>query len=121
MDFIAVLPVINTTQTTVIANQSQTVTLHCLITAGLPSSIVYWKKYANGIFTNVPGITSGGTISFPSLVFPSVEVTDSGTYSCFAQNSVGVSNSSLITLTVHPGKLNKSFVLLSNVVGTAIQ
>jgi hypothetical protein len=50
------------------------VTLHCLITAGLPSSIVYWKKYANGIFTNVPGITSGGTVSFPSLVFPSVEV-----------------------------------------------
>ena len=121
MDFIAVLPVINTTQTTVIANQSQTVTLHCLITAGLPSSIVYWKKYANGIFTNVPVITSGGTVSFPSLVFPSVEVTDSGTYSCFAQNSVGVSNSSLITLTVHPGKINKSFVLLSNVVGTAIQ
>ena len=105
MHMFAGIPVINTTQTTVIANQSQTVTLHCLITAGLPASIVYWKKYVNGILTNVTGTTSGGTVSSPSLVFPSVDVTDSGTYSCFAQNSVGVSNSSLITLTVQ-GKLN---------------
>lgn len=64
-----------------------------------------WQKNIAGIITSITSTTdtnkyTGSTVSTPSLTILSTELADTGSYTCFASNSVGTGQSTVTTLTV---------------------
>lgn len=85
------------------------VTLTCTVTANPPHTIVYWRKLRNGITTNINVAQSGGkyagsTVSNPSLQINNAQLDDQGSYTCYAQNSVGTGQSTPTALLVTGSK-----------------
>ena len=72
----------------------RTVTLAAAF-SGNPPPVLQWKVDHGGGFTNVSAGATNGT-----LILPNVQTSDSGSYSLFASNVVGVSNSTPLALTV---------------------
>lgn len=80
--------------------------LSCNVDSTLPITIVYWEKIINGIRSRINYGTVGTTginANNPSLTILYSTSADSGFYSCFAGNAVGISHSSTINVTVVGG------------------
>lgn len=76
---------------------STDITLECLITSGVPTSV---KWHVNNIPMQLEDNLkySGGNKNTPSLTIMTVEQTDLGYYICLASNEVGTVNSDIIAL-----------------------
>ncbi|XP_062602997.1 hemicentin-1-like isoform X5 [Saccostrea cucullata] len=97
-------PTITLPQSTYNINFGQDVTLVCNVTSDTTLTSVVWRKYNNGVPTNmvVTGLSrySGGTTQTPSLTIRALVFNDSGIYDCSATNFAGTSVSGQITLNV---------------------
>lgn len=79
------------------------------MTANPPHTVVYWRKLRNGITTDINVANSnnkysGSTVANPSLVINNAQLDDQGSYTCYAQNSVGTGQSTPTALTVTGSK-----------------
>jgi len=96
----------------------QTATLQCSFSGTPTVTSVYWRTTKNGITSTITtdGSNYGGSsLSSPSLIIYNADTSDSGTYVCYASNSVGTGQSSSIFLTVTGSKIllqRKKFVFL---------
>lgn len=101
------------------------VTLGCTVTANPVHTIVYWRKIVNGVSSNINvgssgGKYSGSTVSSPSLVVNNANLDDKASYVCYAENSIGVGQSTSTVLNVLGGNffylmdLPKPCVLVDN-------
>lgn len=86
------------------------VTLGCTVTANPIHTIVYWRKIVNGVSTNINvgssgGKYSGSTVSSPSLVVNNANLDDRASYVCYAENSIGVGQSTSTVLNVLGGNI----------------
>ncbi|XP_033758139.1 hemicentin-1-like [Pecten maximus] len=97
------VPSLTVTQSSYSITTGNSVTLQCSVSANPSITSVYWQRIQNGV---TAGITvdsinfSGATTANPSLTVINANSADSGTYTCFAVNSVGTGQSSQISLTV---------------------
>lgn len=66
--------------------EEETVTLTCMVTAGTPSSI-RWYKDAQPINILAFSRHSGGSVGTPSLTISDLQMSDSGSYVCEAADS----------------------------------
>lgn len=89
------------------------VSLNCTVTALPNHTRIYWKKHKNDIITTITQETegiSGSSIDSPTLIIKFVTLTDTGSYMCFAENSVGIGSSRSTLLTVTGGKIVNAVV-----------
>ncbi|CAC5375676.1 unnamed protein product [Mytilus coruscus] len=63
--------------------ETETISLICIVTAGNPTRIRWYK---NSQLLTVTGRFSGGTVSGPALTITGVVMSDAGTYMCEATN-----------------------------------
>lgn len=87
-----------------ITSYGRNVTMKCNIHSTPYHTSVYWVKTTNGqsflINTGMPGI-QGVVPDNPSLTIEYAVLSDSGMYTCFAKNIVGIGKSSIsLNLTV---------------------
>lgn len=85
----------------------QSVTVHCGILSSSPILNVFWERNSSTeVSTITPGISGieGSTTEDPSLTLLVTSYSDSGTYTCLAENSDGVGRSESVTLLVTGGK-----------------
>lgn len=85
----------------------QSVTIGCNVTADPPTTFIFWRRNTNNIVSTLyEGTvgTKGISIKMPSLVLAYSTTEDSGSYTCFATNSVGTQKSSPVELLVEGGK-----------------
>lgn len=82
------------------------ITLSCNVDSTLPITIVYWERIVNGVMSRINHGTvgtNGINSRNPSLIILHSTSADSGFYTCFAGNVVGISHSSQINVTVVGG------------------
>lgn len=89
------------------AHFGEELTIHCNVTSSPVHKTVYWEK-RNGdevitLTSQTKGIR-GITVGTPSLTIIFVTSTDTGSYTCFAKNNVGVGKSRTTELKVIAGK-----------------
>ncbi|XP_060078232.1 hemicentin-1-like, partial [Ylistrum balloti] len=97
------IPTLTVTQSSYSITTGNSVTLQCSVSANPSITSVYWQRTQNGVTAGitVDGVNfSGATTSNPSLTVITANTGDSGTYRCFAINSVGTGQSSEISLSV---------------------
>ncbi|XP_069115359.1 hemicentin-1-like isoform X2 [Argopecten irradians] len=97
------VPSLTVTQSSYSVTTGTSVTLQCSVSANPAITSVYWQRIQNGVTASVTVDSvnfSGATTSNPSLTVINANSADSGTYTCFAVNSVGTGQSSQISLTV---------------------
>ena len=90
------IPTVNIQQSIYTVNLGGTITLACIVTATPSATSVSWTRIVNGITTTVSMASSkysGSTVSVPSLTIFSSELSDEGSYSCRATNSLGTGQS----------------------------
>lgn len=82
------------------------VTIECSVVA-IPDVIkIFWSKSVNGERTTINAGTlgtRGSMVDNPSLTILNATITDSGGYTCFAENKVGIGMSRATYLNVHGG------------------
>lgn len=82
------------------------ITLQCSVISDPAAYLIYWQKEVKGVFStlsrNAFG-TNGMTPNNPSLTIESATLFDSGAYLCSAVNTVGISSSEWITVSVTGG------------------
>lgn len=82
------------------------VTIECTVTA-IPDVIkIFWEKSVNGEISSINARTlgiQGSIVKNPSLIILNATLTDSGYYTCFAENKVGIGMSRTTYLNVHGG------------------
>ncbi|XP_033751333.1 hemicentin-1-like isoform X17 [Pecten maximus] len=97
------IPVVTIAQNAYSTNTGTTITLQCTVSANPAHTTVFWQR---NVGTGTQSITidgvnySGSTVNSPSLTVLNADTSDTGTYTCFATNSVGTGQSSATTLTV---------------------
>ncbi|XP_069133471.1 serine-rich adhesin for platelets-like isoform X3 [Argopecten irradians] len=97
------IPTVTVSQNTYGTNTGNTITLGCTVSASPAHTIVFWQR---NVGSGTESITidgdkySGATVNAPSLTVINADTSDTGTYTCFATNSVGTGQSSATTLTV---------------------
>ena len=79
------------------------------MTSNLPITNIFWQMNIAGTTTTITSDTntikySGSTSNNPSLEIFNTDLNDTGEYTCFASNSVGTGESSVITLNVTGGE-----------------
>ena len=85
------------------------ITRSCTIVSQIPlATNVFWEFTHNGLTRQIlvassPGKYSGSTITTPSLTINNANNDDGGIYQCFAQNLVGLGQSSDFTLSIIGG------------------
>lgn len=89
----------------------KSVTLGCVVTANPVHSKVYWQKIKNNQVTTIDAAAiannarySGSTTGSPSLTISNVNLDDAASYICFAENSVGVGQSSQTRVVISGSK-----------------
>ncbi|XP_033751318.1 hemicentin-1-like isoform X3 [Pecten maximus] len=98
------IPTVTISQNAYSTNTGTTITLGCTVSANPAHTTVFWQRNVGGTGTQsitIDGVNySGSTVNSPSLTVINADTSDTGTYTCFATNSVGTGQSSLTTLTV---------------------
>ncbi|XP_052080992.1 immunoglobulin superfamily member 10-like [Mytilus californianus] len=98
-------PIATTTSSILNANFGDSVTLECIVHAFPTPRKIYWKKRINNhtptmsINKEFPGI-SGSSIETPSLTIKYATPANEGYYSCFVENTAGVTESKPVNLIV---------------------
>lgn len=80
--------------------------LVCTVDSTLPITMIYWERIIKGVMSRInPGTvgTNGINPKNPSLTILHPTSADSGFYTCFAGNVVGINHSSPINVTVVGG------------------
>lgn len=89
------------------AHYGEELTIHCNVTSSPVHKTVYWEKRNGGevipLTSQTKGIR-GITVEAPSLTIIFVTSTDTGSYTCFAKNNVGVGESRTAELKVIASK-----------------
>lgn len=82
------------------------VDLKCSVTAFPNHTNTFWHKNRNDVITTITkdteGVT-GSTIDMPTLTIEFVTTHDAGSYTCFAENSIGIGSSRTILVSVIGG------------------
>lgn len=89
------------------AHFGEELTINCSVQSNPIHEKVYWEKRNGDEVTTLTSQTKGIrgiTIVVPSLTIIFVTSTDTGSYICYAKNSVGVGKSKTIMLNVIAGK-----------------
>lgn len=84
-------------------------TIECQIISHPAHTTVYWQHNYNGIIRTIKNDTlgvSGIFIDNPSLTIDFITTSDSGKYTCIAENVVGVGKSQDVDLKVNGGTFN---------------
>ena len=85
----------------------QQITMTCTVSGTPTQTSVFWRKSDNNVQTDVDingnNRYSGGTTTNPSLTITNSQLSDEGTYTCYATNSVGTSNSQTTFLDITGG------------------
>ncbi|XP_033753215.1 basement membrane-specific heparan sulfate proteoglycan core protein-like [Pecten maximus] len=96
------VPAVSVGQTSYSVTTGTSITLVCTVSANPTYTSVSWQRdvgFGTQAIT-IDGVNySGSQVNSPSLTVLNTEIADSGTYTCFASNSVGTGQSST-TLTV---------------------
>ncbi|XP_033753605.1 hemicentin-1-like isoform X5 [Pecten maximus] len=96
------VPAVSVGQTSYSVTTGTSITLVCTVSANPTHTSVSWQRdvgFGTQAIT-IDGVNySGSQVNSPSLTVLNTEIADSGTYTCFASNSVGTGQSST-TLTV---------------------
>ncbi|VDH95558.1 Hypothetical predicted protein [Mytilus galloprovincialis] len=101
-------PTVTTTQSIVSTDFGKELTLTCIVNATPKITKIYWYKKVNSqnhvtfIYAGFPGM-SGSTVETPSLTIKSGTPANNGTYSCVAENVVGITGSKPVILIVRAG------------------
>ncbi|CAC5425775.1 HMCN [Mytilus coruscus] len=97
------IPKVEITSVTQLVEYGQPFTLDCNIKSFPNHTYVYWQRLSNGTTSNItsdyPGLT-GITTMFPSVTILKAVSTDSGLYTCYAENIVGTGYSDAVNVTV---------------------
>ena len=85
-------------------------TIQCNVAANPSHTSVYWQKITGGASTNIDvansaGKYTGSSVNTPSLTITSSQLTDQGTYICYATNTVGTGQSTQVVVAVQGSKL----------------
>ena len=105
--FLPDVPQVTVTRDAYSVDVGGSVTLQCSVTADPVHNNVYWRKVDGGTETSITIDNSkytGSTISNPSLTINTVTFNDTGTYYCYASNSVGTGVSTQVIVAVSGGK-----------------
>ncbi|XP_060068235.1 hemicentin-1-like [Ylistrum balloti] len=97
------IPVVTISQNAYSTNTGTTITLGCTVSANPAHTTVFWQRNVGSGTESITidGVNySGSSVNSPSLTVINADTTDTGTYTCFATNSVGTGQSSSTTLTV---------------------
>ncbi|XP_052103246.1 hemicentin-1-like [Mytilus californianus] len=102
LDVLGNIPVVTTPTAAYTINIGGSVTMVCTVTANPQHTTVYWQYISGGPSTNVNigGRFSGSSVSSPSLTISNAQLSDQGTYVCYATNSVGTGQSTNAVLYV---------------------
>ncbi|XP_069115364.1 lachesin-like [Argopecten irradians] len=114
---------INSSAYDVILGSSAVLQASVSASTGWEVTTVYWKRTMSSgavITLDVDGDKyEGGTISSPTLIINNVNSEDEGNYVCYAVNSIGISESGTITLSVIGSKyltsMSQVFYLMSHI------
>lgn len=101
------IPIVKVESEEYIAQYGDKVTFGCNVISYPDHTTVYWEKQVGNTITKLDSTTrgiNGSTIDSPSLTIILVTSTDSGSYSCKAENAVGVGSSRKVLLKVDAGK-----------------
>ncbi|XP_076095861.1 basement membrane-specific heparan sulfate proteoglycan core protein-like [Mytilus galloprovincialis] len=102
LDVLGNVPVVTTPTSAYTVNVGDSVTMTCIVTANPQHTSVYWQYISGGSSTNmnIAGRISGSSVSSPSLTLSNAQLSDQGTYVCYATNNVGTGQSSQVVLAV---------------------
>ncbi|XP_071166138.1 hemicentin-1-like [Mytilus edulis] len=102
LDVLGNIPVVTAPTSAYTVNVGDSVTMTCTVTANPQHTTVYWQYISGGSSTNVNmgGRFSGSSVSSPSLTLSNAQLSDQGTYVCYATNSVGTGQSTQVVLAV---------------------
>ncbi|XP_048778626.2 hemicentin-1-like isoform X2 [Ostrea edulis] len=97
-------PSVSVSQTSYSIFVGSSVTMDCSVSGNPAINNVFWSVTRNG-FTNTVSTTGGsrysnGDINNPSLTLSNAQQSDTGVFTCKAQNAAGTTDSNPITLTV---------------------
>ena len=76
------------------------VTILCNITSTLGVTIIRWEHDTDAVIADEPAIYHGNTLYSQQLVIYNVSTENVGTYKCFAENAVGVGQSTGVILVI---------------------
>lgn len=102
------IPSVYVDATDIIVEYGLNVTLNCNVTSFPVHFYVYWQRISNGTTTNITSSQAGihGVSNIlPSLIILMIKSADSGLFTCFALNIVGIGYSDVVNLTVTGGKI----------------
>lgn len=105
--FITGLPFVTIRSPQYTAHYGDPITLECDINAIPVPTRIFWYKTVNGIrieMSNGFAGTLGSTLKTPSLTIVFATSSDTGRYTCFAQNAAGVGQSQSTVLKILAGE-----------------
>ncbi|XP_052103319.1 hemicentin-1-like [Mytilus californianus] len=102
LDVLGNIPVVTTPTSAYTVTIGDSVTMTCSVTANPQHTTVYWQYISGGLSTNVNigGRFSGSSVNSPSLTISNVQLSNQGTYVCYATNSVGTGRGANVILLV---------------------
>ncbi|CAG2214960.1 HMCN [Mytilus edulis] len=100
------IPLVNIPLSNYSSNYGKEVTIECTVLALPKVKKIVWEKSVYGEITSINARTygiRGSIVNNPSLTILNATITDSGDYTCFAENNVGIGKSQTTSLNVNGG------------------